>query len=139
VLSITCDNASCNDTMIQELVELLQDFGGEANHTRCFLHIINLVAKMLIKQFDVPCKKADAALDEAEQELEDELQELAEGMELEEMITIAENAAGDRDDDENDDIDDVVADLNVLMEEDGGRLGKHVQPIRLVLVKVWGK
>jgi hypothetical protein len=33
VLCITCDNASCNDTMIEELMDQIRDFPGEANRT----------------------------------------------------------------------------------------------------------
>jgi hypothetical protein len=52
--------------MIVELMDLICNFPGEANRTRCFAHIINLVAKSLLRQFDIPNKKADSALDEAE-------------------------------------------------------------------------
>ncbi|KAF8961706.1 hypothetical protein BDZ97DRAFT_1611099, partial [Flammula alnicola] len=51
VLSITCDNTSNNDVMISELEILLPDFSA-VNHTRCFLHVNNLVARTLVKQFD---------------------------------------------------------------------------------------
>ncbi|KAF9537058.1 hypothetical protein CPC08DRAFT_612406, partial [Agrocybe pediades] len=51
VLTITCDNASNNDAMIAELEELLPGFCA-TNQIRCFLHINNLVAKTLVKQFD---------------------------------------------------------------------------------------
>ncbi|KAG1722531.1 hypothetical protein EDD22DRAFT_760423, partial [Suillus occidentalis] len=68
ILSITCDNASNNDTMVNELSDLLEDFPGETNRTRCFLHIVNLVAKTLIRQFDVPKAKVDTIMDEAEKQ-----------------------------------------------------------------------
>jgi hypothetical protein len=78
--------------MIDRLAELLPTFPGVANRTRCFTHILNLVAKCIMKQFDSPKSKkgakpdcdvanvsdnkdfADlaAALDELEDELEDE-------------------------------------------------------------------
>ena len=67
---------SPNDTMIVELMDLIHNFPGEANCTRCFAHIINLVAKSLLRQFDIPNKKADSALDEAEKIL----LELAKGL-----------------------------------------------------------
>ena len=71
------------------MAKLLQTFPGAANRTRCFTHILNLVAKCIMKQFDAPKKKKDAedddnndddidaadlqvALDELEEELEDE-------------------------------------------------------------------
>ncbi|TDL29000.1 hypothetical protein BD410DRAFT_702115, partial [Rickenella mellea] len=52
ILSITCDNASPNDTMTTELADLIDAFPGDANRTRCFAHILNLVAKSVIRQFD---------------------------------------------------------------------------------------
>ncbi|KAI0745591.1 hypothetical protein C8Q76DRAFT_601559, partial [Earliella scabrosa] len=54
-LAVTCDNASNNDTMIDELLKahnLGRQFGGQHARVRCFLHILNLVAKSLIRQFD---------------------------------------------------------------------------------------
>ena len=47
-----CDNASNNDVMIEELEHLLNDFPGAANQMRCFAHIINLVVKSILRQFD---------------------------------------------------------------------------------------
>ena len=63
ILSITCDNASNNDAMIDELGEIIPTFPGEPNRTRCFAHIINLVAKSVIKQFDIPKPRAGDTLD----------------------------------------------------------------------------
>jgi hypothetical protein len=72
--------------MIDHLATLLENYPGRANRTRCFTHILNLVAKCIMKQFDEPKKKhigemedteleeADdlvAALDDLEEELED--------------------------------------------------------------------
>ena len=66
--------------MVDELSKLLRNFPGDVNRTRCFLHIVNLVAKQLLKQFDVPRKDTDSALDEAEKQLLD----LAAGIDIEE-------------------------------------------------------
>jgi hypothetical protein len=52
--------------MIEKLVDLLPNFLGAANQCRCFLHIVNLIAKALLKQFEVPEKHITAALDAAE-------------------------------------------------------------------------
>lgn len=43
--------------MVNELMMLTDGFTGPAAHTQCFLHIINLVAKSFLRQFDV--KKKD--------------------------------------------------------------------------------
>ncbi|KAG2070279.1 hypothetical protein BDR04DRAFT_951156, partial [Suillus decipiens] len=52
ILSVTCDNASKNDTMICALSSKVPEFGGTATHTRCFLYTVNIVAKSLIQEFD---------------------------------------------------------------------------------------
>ncbi|KAF8075927.1 hypothetical protein FPV67DRAFT_1395746, partial [Lyophyllum atratum] len=66
LLSITCDNASPNIVMVDELEKLVESFPGQANLTRCFNHVLALVAKTVVRQFDVPKKKEDEALDNAE-------------------------------------------------------------------------
>lgn len=129
-LSVTADNASNNDTMVEELATLIEDFDGDASRTRCFLHIVNLVAKSLLKQFDVPKKKADAALDEAEKEL----MSLAEDLEWEERVTVAENGLGD--DASKDDVDGLVDEVQGLSEQEKKDLIESITPVRLVLVKV---
>lgn len=45
ILSITCDNASNNDTMIQAIN--LEGFRGVESRVRCFPHILNLSVKVL--------------------------------------------------------------------------------------------
>jgi hypothetical protein len=57
ILSITCDNALSNDKMIEELAIQLNNFPGSASQVRCFVHILNLVVKSIMHQFDVPDKK----------------------------------------------------------------------------------
>ena len=44
--------------MTDELSVLLEEFPGSVNRTHCFTHILNLVAKSILKQFDVPKTKA---------------------------------------------------------------------------------
>ena len=83
ILSITCDNTSNNDTMIEELEGLLDDFPGAANQMRCFTHIINLVVKSILHQFDIPKAKANEALTNAAQTLLD----IANDIEIEEAET----------------------------------------------------
>ena len=54
ILSVTCDNASNNDTIVEHLAMLVENFPGAANKTRCFNHILNLVAKSILRLFDAP-------------------------------------------------------------------------------------
>jgi hypothetical protein len=43
--------------MIQYIGNVLDEFPGPANQTRCFVHTINLIAKSVLKPFDVREKK----------------------------------------------------------------------------------
>lgn len=132
-LGLTADNVSPNDVMTDELVDMLPKFLGQANHCRCFLHVVNLIAKTLLKQFDIPKKDVESALDAAEREL----LELAAGIELEEMVTLAEEGAGDKDDrEEIDNIEGWVDEMALLSEDERDELRENVVPVRLVLVKV---
>jgi hypothetical protein len=120
-LGITCDNASNNDTFIEELVDLLPNFPGAANCCQCFLHIVNLIAKTLLKQYDVPKKKAEEALDEAEQEL----LELAQDLDLEEATTMVENGLSGNSE-ENDDVEGWVDEMAKLTEEERAELRENL-------------
>ena len=84
MLSVTCDNASCNDKMVEELVKRMMEFSRQANCTRCFAHIINLVAKSLLKQFDLPENKAGSAVSAAQ-----DLQEITEELEMDGVSSTA--------------------------------------------------
>jgi nucleoside-diphosphate-sugar epimerase len=125
ILSITCDNASNNDTMISELGDLLDEFPGAANQTRCFTHVINLVVKSILRQFDVPKAKANETLNNA----------------TETLLQVAENIAGEDsdemtgDDDLEDNTEGWVDERDFMTEEDRVVLDASVQPVRLVLTR----
>ncbi|KAJ7135162.1 hypothetical protein C8R46DRAFT_888404, partial [Mycena filopes] len=54
ITGITCDNASNNDVMARVLETLIPPFDAEKDRTRCFAHVINLVAKSMLRMFDPP-------------------------------------------------------------------------------------
>jgi hypothetical protein len=115
--------------MISELELTLPDFPGEANRTRCFNHIINLVAKSMLRLFDVPKKKANQALNDADRRLH----ELAEDLDLEELNTQLDGYASTErieDDEQN------VDEIGELDAEEQAEFRKRVRPVQLVLVKV---
>ena len=129
ILSVTCDNASPNDTMIDALAEIVVAFPGAANRTRCFTHILNLVVKVILRQFDVPKANADEALDVASQALVD----LAGDIEMEEAVM------DERTDDEAEDGDGEEGQIdprNGMSQDERDELDTAVRPVRLVLVKV---
>ena len=131
VLAIAADNASANDVMIDELSKSLPIFPGEEHRVRCFNHIINLVAKSLLKLFDVPKKSATGTEDAAEVAL----QGLAGDLDLEELQTqLGEFLA--RGDAEVDDEDDVVDAMSRMSDTERKAFRLAVAPIRSALVKV---
>jgi hypothetical protein len=139
ILSITCDNASNNDKMVEHLATLIEHFPGAANQTRCFTHILNLVAKSILRQFDVKKKTTD---DGEPMDFDDAATALAAlAQELEDAEDIPEPLEDNEIDDENletgDDDDDGLGDERKGMsDEEAADLDKNIVPIRLMLTKV---
>jgi hypothetical protein len=111
--------------MIDALAELVVAFPGAANRTRCFAHILNLVVKVILRQFDLPKAMGGEALDIASQALLD----LAGDVEIEE-------AAMDKGDDDDDSEEGSIDPRDGLSLEEQDELDATVRPVRLVLVKV---
>jgi hypothetical protein len=131
VLSITCDNASNNDEMIRKLEELIDEFKGPESQTRCFTHILNLIAKSIMQQFNVLRAQANKVSDKATTALI----ELAGNIDIEEQ----EMAESGDDSDNNEDVENMenwVDERDTMTAEQCTALDKSVQPMRLMLVKV---
>ena len=137
--------------MIDSLATILLDFPGEANRARCLAHIVNLVVKIILRQFDVVKKKkkkdlptndanvpdlasSDHGHGEVEPEInEDELDEIVRVLDKEEKEM---DEAGEADDEEGDK---VVRDVELIekaMEEEIKGVSKMAKPVRQVLFKV---
>lgn len=114
--------------MIQELANLLEEFPGASNQTWCFTHILNLIVKSILRQFDIPKAKADQALDDVARELFD----IAENIDYEEEDTRAK--AEDKEDDDN--VEGWIDEWASMSDEDREELDLDVQPVQLVLTKV---
>ena len=115
--------------MIDKLADLLENFPGDPNRARCFNHVIALVAQKMTRQFDVPKGGVDAALDEAEKELRN----LAEGIDIEEMLTKSMQDADEEDEDDEENEDGTEDEMSA---EDCTVFDASMRPLRLVLVKV---
>jgi len=115
--------------MIDELRDLLSSFPGGANRTRCFAHIINLIAKTIIRQFDIPKAKEGELVDVAMAELH----ALAADMDAEELLTQASHSYDGGDDD---DVEGWRDEQSRLSTSDLKELEEDLQPIRKMLVKV---
>lgn len=137
ILSITYDNASNNDTMIEHLSTLVENFPGAANQTQCFTHILNLMAKSILRQFDTPKKAVDgdfADFDDAK----DALAALAQ--ELEDTEAGADDGTEEGDDDDEiggeDDNEDGLGDgRDGMSDAEVAELEESLVPIRLMLTK----
>jgi hypothetical protein len=118
--------------MIDEIPNIIETFSGDENQARCFNHVVALVAKSTVRQFDVPKGLANAALDEAEREL----QELAEGIDIEDKQTQDEWEGPDDEGGEGDDVEGWVDEVACLSVADRVELEENIKPVKLVLVKV---
>jgi hypothetical protein len=121
--------------MIEHLANLIETFPGAANQTRCFMHIINLVAKSVLRQFETSKVKGKNAMDDAKKELAAVFEALDSHSECE------ASESGGNGNDEDDDV--VVDNEDGLPDERDGMsdkeltsLEENVKPIRLVLTKV---
>ncbi|KAJ3537168.1 hypothetical protein NMY22_g5713 [Coprinellus aureogranulatus] len=56
VLGFTGDNGSNNDTLVDELSDLIPSFPGASHRVRCIAHVLNLVAKAILSAF---CQKVE--------------------------------------------------------------------------------
>ena len=137
LLSITCDNASNNDKMIEHLSNLIENFPGPANQTRCFTHILNLVAKSILRQFNV-VKKSEGAPDDSDDAVR-ELAALAQELDLgpDGHAGTNDNDEEGGDDNDNDDDDgEGLGNEDGMSEEEAMALEESLTPIRLTLTKV---
>jgi hypothetical protein len=131
------------DTLCEHLEDHLLAFSS-VNRTRCFSNILNLVAKSLLKLFDVKKKKRhDEVDDDIDRDLqvsdeERELLDLADGVDDEELTMAQENDIDDGDEVEEDDEDEDgwVNELEVLTEEERENLKEILRPISKMLIKV---
>ena len=116
--------------MVTELVYLLDDFPGSANQTRCFAHVLNLVVKSIISQFDLPKNKNGKDLKEATKEL----LSLADNIEVEEEVLSRDGEDGEAGEDDN--IEGWVDECTLMDEEELEELEESVKPVRVLLTKV---
>jgi hypothetical protein len=126
--------------MIDELAVDLPGFGGRATHTRCFLHTVNLVAKAVIREFDIKKKWSGASSNEDEEvmltaeesRMKQQLAQLSKDLEVEDYTTITESG----DNDLRDNTDGLVDENELLTANERRDLEITIRPVQLALVKV---
>ena len=122
--------------MIEHLSTLIENFPGAANQTRCFAHILNLVAKSILCQFEPKNKTRDGEADGAD-DAKKALAALAEEIELEDSAELGNNPEEGLDVNEDLDIDDDDDDDDGLGDEHDGMSEKDVTELEESLVPVW--
>ena len=118
--------------MVLELDDRLVNF-SPVNRTRCFTHILNLVSKSLLKQFDI--KREDKQNDDLDDD-EKSLLALAENIEEEELSMAKENDEEDGEMGEDDDLNGWVNEVAALTPRERDDLERSIRPIKRMLVKV---
>ena len=121
--------------MIEHLAVLVDTFPGAANQTRCFAHILNLVMKSILRQFEGPKKGgkvgADVAMEiDGDNDNDDEEEEGNSGSN--------EGGGNECEDIDNDVVDNEEEEewLDEMSEEELLSFKEKVKPIHLVLTKV---
>jgi hypothetical protein len=120
--------------MIEHLARRLEDFPGDPNRARCFTHILNLVVKTIMHQFEVPQKwrRWDSHSDDITRDLLD----LAGDIDVEEEETEAEQEDGSEDGRGHDNNEDWIDERGNMITEEIDELEAHVRPVTVVLTKV---
>ncbi len=124
--------------MIEHPSTLVDNFPGAPNQTHCFTHILNLVAKSVLRQFDVA--KQSRPVDS--EQLNDATKELT--LLAQELDFGSDGADNDENDDDNDkgELGDEENDNDGgdgedgMTEEELAELQASLVPIRLMLTKV---
>jgi hypothetical protein len=137
--------------MVETLATIMSHFSGEANRARCLAHIVNLVAKIILRQFDMSKKKKkkekvpdlpvsddadnnEAIVDGAEDD--DEFDD-----EMNRTLDKEEKEMDEGDDDDDEESEKLERDTEIMekvMEEEIERVAKKVKPVRQTLYKVRG-
>jgi hypothetical protein len=121
--------------MIDELIDLVDNFPGPANQTRCFTHILNLVVKSILRQFDIMNPKPESrhSLDDGSKEL----LSLADNLEVEEEVFSGEGEGGiTAEEPEDDNLDGWIDERTSMDDDDLQELEGSVKPVRVLLTKV---
>jgi hypothetical protein len=127
--------------MVEHLSNIVDEFPGPANQTRCFSHIINLVARSILRQFDAPKKTKRNDDDDDSEHLDDAVNVLAG---LTQELELNKSVLEDDEAESEDEIEDELTNNNEA-DEDGREgmsddevleLEASLTPVRLMLAKV---
>jgi hypothetical protein len=135
---------------VDDLANKVASFDGDATRVRCFVHVMNLVVKSVLVQFDVPTMElevmapgaagsnvtsADGNNSDAHTQPLTQLCQLTKGLADEMQSEIEEVPLEDR---QQDDGDGWIDEWRGMSEGDLRLLVRDVMPVRRMLVKVCG-
>lgn len=126
--------------MVDELEDLLPEF-SQVNHTRCFLHVNNLIAQTIIRQFDTP-KPPKNNRDESMFDPDDAdcgLYEFAANIDYEEQKTrekLLQDLADGEELPEDDNVEGWADEMAALSIGERQAIETSLKPVKLILVKV---
>jgi hypothetical protein len=125
--------------MIDTLAKILRRFPGRANHVRCLAHIVNLVAKVILRRFDARKKQAkdgSDVYDVGEELPDDEAPDEDEFADLMKDADKEEKEMDDGDGEDGVDMEDDITEVEAVMREEIKNAAMATQPVRHVLYKV---
>lgn len=123
--------------MIGDLARRLADFQGASNRVRCFTHILNLVVKSMMHQFDVPAKWR--RLSSHTEDVTRDLIDLAGDIEEEERMTEVEQEDTQDDSEEgprHENDEGWIDERGNMIQAEIDELDETVRPVTVVLTKV---
>ena len=129
--------------MVESLAQIMSDFAGETNRVQCLAHIVNLVIKIILRQFNVSKRNkrtnipSDSDVPNLENVSEPEINEA----EVDEIIRVLDKEEKEMDDaDEADDEENgtIMRDVEMIEEmmEEVKEMTKMAKPVQQVLYKV---
>jgi hypothetical protein len=137
--------------MVSSLAKIISQFPGAASRARCTAHIVNLVTKIILRQFDAkkktkgPKKKSantneenanenandEAITEQVDDEDDSEMTSLAEGLDREEQ-----ELGDDIDEEMSENVADDLEEIEEAMKDEVSEVVKKAKPIQRVLFKV---
>ena len=121
--------------MIDTLAIVLPCFPGTVNHAQCLAHIVNLVSKIILHQFDATAKK-----NKNYQTCKDETVSTLDEIEGSDDLTDLENGFDQRntneDDEENKSLTDEIKEIERAMSDEIDKVVEQAKPVQHVLFKV---
>lgn len=132
IMSITCDNASSNTVMLDELKKMLPYFPGRRAHVRCFTHTVNLTAKGILQLFEAAKSVRERVSEGGEMTKENSPNE--DGLEelYAEIQDLEDHAADEKDYEEG-----FVAVMEEMTAEEREEWEEEVIPVKSALYKVY--